>query len=584
MAEVASGSLTAFDTVTEARTLSFDTTLSRPVSILNQKLVTFYDIDGEMLRQELVDYGASLSYAPPEHAPSPEYDYRLIGWVNADGTEVDLHYITADLDLYPHYEITKKSYTVTWRVIGADGSVHESSSVWTYGAIPSPGAQVPCISYEENGYVYTFSGWSSEILPVTEHTTYEGYVTRAPKKYSVTWVMGDRTQTDVVSFGELPVFSQDPSYATASAEYTFLGWSPAISAVEGDATYVARYNVHYFVTSGTVGLEVDQSDTRLTVLAQSYSATAVKEILSRAQKACKELVIRWDNGCELILDVVCVKKLVSLDCARIVLQATEDGEDTVFELHFYNSLLKDVVVTGAALPVLHLPFAVEEDGKTAAFYLDDGETLGRVDMEYLSVSGAVVIRHCWVYPLSVLPDANCNTGALGYDAPAGATLSLRLPCLLGYEVTGATVTDAEGNEIVLTDLSFVMPQSPVQVTLRVEKIVYRVIFRSEGAVLSDVVYAYGDEIVLPETPQKTADEGAVYTFVSWGADVPTHATGEVRELTFDAVFFTPVKDVDYDTGHNNNLLAEVFLPVALGVILLVGVTITVLVKVRRRRK
>lgn len=583
MKEVQEGLLTPSAKVSEDRTVPFVSRLFRPVSILNEKLVTFYDIDGEILRQELVSYGSSLSYAPPEHAPSPEYEYRLLGWIGAEGNEVDLRFITTDLDLYPHYEITKKSYTVTWRVIGADGKVHESSSVWTYGAIPTPGAQVPCISYDENGYSYTFSGWSPEILPVTGPVTYEGRVVRSPKKYTVTWVLEDRTVTEILSYGELPVFLDDPSFSTVNASYTFLGWSPAVSVVEDDATYIARYDVHHFATSGTVALEVESSKTRLTVLAQTHASVTIKEMLTRAKDAGKELGVRWENGCELILDHGSVKKLAASDCSRVVLQSFSTENETVFELHFYNSLLKDAALAGAK-PVLHLPFVVEEDGRTAAFYLEKGEEETRIEMEYLNVTGPAVIRRIWVYPLSVLPDVNCNTGAAGYDAPAGTLISLKLPCLFGYEVTGATVTDADGNEMTLTDLSFVMPSSPVRVTLRVEKMVYRVVFRVDGVVLTDTEYAFGDEIAVPDAPQKPADDNTVYTFVSWGAEVPTHATGDARELIFDAVFSAQIKNIDYDTGHNNNLLAQVILPVILGAMLLVGATVTLVVILRRRRK
>lgn len=583
MAEVKAGTLIARAEEKNARTLSFSSRLSRPVSILNEKLVSFYNIDGTLLNRVLVSYGGALSYAPPEHAPSPEYEYRLIGWIGAEGNEVDLRFITTDLDLYPNYEITKKSYTVIWRVIGADGVAKEFSSVWTYGALPAPGAQVPCVSYEENGYVYTFSGWDKEILPVTGDVTYTGSVTRTPQKYTVTWVLGERTVTDVLSYGEMPVFTGDTSMTSPNGSYTFLGWSPAIGVVEGDATYVAHYEMTPFATSGSVALEIEEGASRDTVLAGGHASVSVREMLRRARSSGKELSVRWANGCEVIFDRACVEALMSSDLTIVVMQefASETGTD--LEFHFYNSLLKDAYVHHTS-PTLYLPFAEEADGRCAAFHLIDGEETTRIETEYFPVKDGVTVRRTYVYPLLVTPDANCNTGALGYDAVPGTRLSLCLPCLFGYEVTGATVTDAEGNALPLDGLSFTMPASAVRVTLSVEKIRYRVVFRCEGVVLSDTEYAYGDEIVLPPTPQKPDEGDTVYTFVSWGSEVPTHATGEVREMIFDAVFSAQVKDIDYDTGHNNNLLAEVILPVIGAVLLVIGGVIAVIVTVRRRRR
>lgn len=583
MAEIRAGTLLSREEEQSARTLSFSTRISRPVSILNEKLVSFYDIDGTLLHRVLVSYGSALTYAPPEHAPSPEYDYRLLGWIGAEGNEVDLHFITSDMDLYPHYEATKKSYTVTWCVIGADGTERSFSSVWTYGTYPTPGAQVPCVSYEENGYAYTFSGWDREILPVTENVTYTGKVTRTPKKYTVTWVIGDETVTEVLSYGEMPVFKGDTAILSASASYTFLGWSPAVGVVQGDASYVARYEVVPYATSGTVALEITESDSRYTVVAGTHASVSIREMLRRAKTAGKELSVSWENGCEVIFDRECVASLLSSDLTIVVMQEFASETDTLLEFHFYNSLLKDAYVKHAA-PTVYLPFAAEADGRYAAFHRIEGERETRIESEYLPVDGGITVRRTYVYPLNVIPNANCNTGALGYDAVPGETVSLNLPCLFGYEVTGATVTDAAGNTIPLDGLSFTMPESAVRVTLSVEKIRYRVIFRCEGAVLLDTEYAYGDAIVLPPVPQKPDAGENVYTFVSWGAEVPTHATGEMREMIFDAVFSAQVKDIDYDTGHNNNLLAEMILPVAGAVLLVIGGVIAVIVILRRRRR
>ncbi len=583
MEEIETGKLALYTGEAVAKTLSFAAHVTRPVSILNEKLVTFYDIEGNLLYQVLVNYGAALSYAPPEHEPSPAYEYRLLGWIGAEGNEVDLRFITTDLDLYPNYEITKKSYTVTWRVIGADGQMSEFSSVWTYGSLPVPGAQVPCVSYEENGYLYEFSGWDREVLPVTEHVTYTGTVTKTPKNYPVTWVMGERTVIELWAYGTVPSFEGDTSISSPSYSYTFLGWSPAVSAVEGAATYVARYEKQPYATSGTAALEIAEDAQRMTVLADTHASVSITDALERASETQKEFAIRWESGCELVLDAASVGALGASDCSRIVLQSFTLNGDTVFELHFYNSLLKEASL-GGATPVLHLPFATAADGKTTAFFLSsDGEET-RIEQDLLPVTAATVIRCTYVYPLTVAPDPNCNTLSLGYDAVPGEVISLRLPCLFGYEVTGADVTDADGNVIALNNLSFVMPASAVAVTLHVEKIEYRVIFRSEGKVLSDTLYSYGEAIKIPPAPQKSAEGETVYTFISWGSEVPTHATGDVRELVFDAVFSAQIKDIDYDTGHNNNLLAEVILPVAFGCLLLVGGAITAIVIVRRRRR
>ena len=121
-------------------------------------------------------------------------------------------------------------------------------------------------------------------------------------------------------------------------------------------------------------------------------------------------------------------------------------------------------------------------------------------------------------------------------------------------------------------------------TLKVEQIRYRVIFRVDGVVVFEREYGYGEAILLPDAPTKAAEGNTVYSFASWNGEVPTHATGQTREMIFDAIFTAQEKDIDYDTGHNNNLLAEVILPVVGGCLLLVGGVITLIVILRKRRR
>lgn len=49
---------------------------------------------------------------------------------------------------------------------------------------------------------------------------------------------------------------------------------------------------------------------------------------------------------------------------------------------------------------------------------------------------------------------------------------------------------------------------------------YTVIFKDEdGTVISEATYHYGDEVVIPESPSKTANETYTYTFSGWGGTV-----------------------------------------------------------------
>ena len=113
-----------------------------------------------------------------------------------------------------------------------------------------------------------------------------------------------------------------------------------------------------------------------------------------------------------------------------------------------------------------------------------------------------------------------------------------------------------------------MPASAVNVVLEVERIVYRVTFLVNGEVWSYAEYFAGDEIVLPENPPKRTEGNFTYTFTGWG-DVPAIVMGEDEELVFEASFSQAMIIDDYDTGHNNDVVFTIILPIAGAVLVLV---------------
>ena len=66
---------------------------------------------------------------------------------------------------------------------------------------------------------------------------------------------------------------------------------------------------------------------------------------------------------------------------------------------------------------------------------------------------------------------------------------------------------------------------------------YTVIFKNEdGTVLSEKIYYWGQEIRLPETPKKAADESFTYTFIGWDKEVTPCAGNTVYTATYEPVF------------------------------------------------
>ena len=142
-------------------------------------------------------------------------------------------------------------YTIVWK--NADGKVLQSGEV-AYGTVPQYQGEEPQKAAPE-GYVYLFSGWDSEIVPVTGNKTYTATYTTGKLGYLVIFTdeNGNELQRGVVGHGEMPQYlGALPTKADEGVySYTFAGWSPVIEAVTKPQTYVATYektNNAYTVT------------------------------------------------------------------------------------------------------------------------------------------------------------------------------------------------------------------------------------------------------------------------------------------------------------------------------------------------
>lgn len=582
MQEIDTGVLKPYTGKIAPTKLQFHNTVTRMVSIRNLKTVNFYNYDGTLLHQAMVSFGESLSYAVPTRENTPEYSYRALGWVTLEGTSVNLQSIETDLDLYPHYERTRRIYTVTWKVIGVDrdgdGLDDDFSSFWSYGSTPSPGHDVPISSYETEFYRYVFAGWDKPITSVTGDVTYIGTMQQIPKEFTVTWVLEDgNTRVDEsYAYGTVPEYRGDLTVRSDSVLYTFIGWNKPLLPISGNVTYIAQYEKRPLAIGGAnKTLEISYTENLMIVHAGSYASINANAAMTLASANEQPLRILWDDGNALELSAAQASRLCQVGCTRIVLQHLEENNVRICELHFYNSAGEELSFA-EEIARWDLPTEVK-NGCKAIFDLETENGIVRLDTESLSVLGGIRLHQFDSYPVVAEQSPLCNVMSLNKRVVVGETVSLKLSCLLGYEVSGAVVRTADGTELVVNDLSFVMPDSEVTVTLTVTEIRYHLRFLVDGVLWSEATYAYGETIVLPDTPTKADDPNYVYSFVGWGT-VPAIACGTEKELCFEAVFSAATKDVDYDTGHNNNRLAEVILPIGLTIFVLLVVVVALILR------
>lgn len=178
---------------------------------------------------------------------------------NADGND----------DWHEKYFYLAKYHTITW----VDGdNVPIAVDVVANGETPQYNGETPTKTGDAQ-YTYIFNGnWSPDITAATDDTTYTAQFDSTVNTYTVVWkdYNGNVLETDEnVAYGTIPEFNgTTPTRpSTDNVNYVFAGWTPNVSPVTGDVTYIAqytnsekKYTVTWLDDDGTV-LETDEDVT-----------------------------------------------------------------------------------------------------------------------------------------------------------------------------------------------------------------------------------------------------------------------------------------------------------------------------------
>lgn len=177
---------------------------------------------------------------------SAQYVYTFKGW------SPDIIKVAGSASYKAVYDSTIRKYTISFY---SEDSLLQSSEI-EYGETPVLKTTSNPKKAMSAGYTYSFSGWSPKIVPVTENAQYVAVFDSTIRSYTISFMNGETVlKTVSVKYGNVPEYTgTKPNKGnTQKYKYEFSGWSPEISAVEGDAQYqavfdsVARYYVVLFM-------------------------------------------------------------------------------------------------------------------------------------------------------------------------------------------------------------------------------------------------------------------------------------------------------------------------------------------------
>ncbi len=538
VAALKAGTLTARDDVTEAQTLTLTKTLTRPISFSDGYLVTFYDVDGELLdvkTEVFVGDEIPLPSTTPTYDDA-QYTYAFAGWATSPEADPDdLPAIPAmpesDLAFYAIYRKTVKRYAVTVKL--HENDLAPTVTYYDYGTVPSL-PESPARSAPDT--VYTFAGWSPTPTAVTGNVTYTAQWLTTERLYTVTWITTDGTTTRRLPYQSTPTPPTIPAvYYEGCVRYDFIGWGKTVVPVTADVTYEAQYR-------RTVLAESENEELTLVPSLGEYHLTGsgaradVEALITTARNENKRVTIDFPSV-SVSLDPTAVAALQSEGAAYVAsLSDTAGGVG----IGLYDA---DGRALTASTGIMHLSLSYTAvAGATPCVLATDAS--GNVLLTPASLEGDTLVvaatanktyRADYQYALTLKGEG----GTLFANASryfVGEKPSLTTYPAPNHLLSSITLTnDLNGETVTLSSLGdFTMPAYPATLTVSFVPKTYTVTFISRGVTVSEVQYVLGDTVIVPEIETDFEEGGYRHTFIGWSSPIGT-VTGDV---TYTAKFYS----------------------------------------------
>lgn len=438
-------------------------------------------------------------------------------WWEVEKKDNLYHCIHPNNDTYYYWDEDEekwmeKRFTITWKnwngdpVYTADEEGDPTDEyVVTYGTMAEFLGTNPTREPDID-YTYDFTGWSPELAPVTSDVTYTATYEKKERKYTITFLQegGVEIERQFLPHNAVPVCENMPTKIGHT-----LVWSPAISAVTGDATYTATweeepptsYEVTFYDYDGTTPLQ--QSDVNVGDMPTFSAATPAGK---PATSEFTYVFDHWSPEPE-IVSATSVKSYVAV--YREVPKTY-----TIIFLNDDNSEIERHEYMYGETPVCSATPSKEPTAQyTYTFAWTPQIETVREPKTYTATFTPVTNRY--TITLKANPSGACTfTGAGTFNY--GTTVSISRTDNEGY--TFQNWTDEEGN---------IVSELPTTLTGDINLVAnftvadpdYTITWRNyDGSLLATVDQKEGTATIYTgATPTKPADAQYTYTFDGWNA-------------------------------------------------------------------
>lgn len=564
-------------------------TASKLISFENKPVMTVYGYDMSAPVMEKIitsPSDISLPESEPIREPDKKYVYSFRGWSVSPTelvppTDENTPDAMSDFCIYAIYLAEEKVYTITW--VTATG---EFTETYSYGSIPTFSGDTAKPS--SNTTVYTFERWSPTPSIVTKDETYTAQYSASERKYSVSWVLPEKTVTKNYSYNEVP---DQPSfnkiYVSGLSRFVFTGWDKTISTVSADVTYTALFRETVLLSSqsGRAELTSGSSAYYLTLPDTTFD---IENLIALAASENKRIEINA-GGVNIYISQDTLSSLSMLGAKTFSVNAKTDSiADAICSLTVTDKNGSPVVCDKEIR--LSLSFSLAANKNLHVYSIISSGAL--IDTPYSVENGRIIFgaransnfTFKQLYSVTISPDENGGAMLDGYVWEAGDKLTLSLYPATGYTVSTITVTRSDnGTSKTLESLDeLVMPDSDITISVKFEKLSYTVSFVLNGEVISSEKYPIGEMPIPPTIEQEFEQDGYRYVFAGWSPSMQS----VTKDATYTAKYNRFLLDVapPADTGNAfHGFLRQTVLPAA-AITLMTGAGIFALVFLLRTRK
>ncbi len=463
--------------------------------------VIFKDEDGTILSTKTYHYGDEvIAPTTPTKAANETYTYTFAGWDNevvaCDGDKI---YTATYTSVYIEYTVVFKDY---------DGSII-SSAEYHYGqTVTKPSNPTRAA---DNTYTYAFAGWDKTVTNCTESIVYTAMYSSTYIDYTVIFMNEDRTvlSTKTYYYGDEVIAPATPTKAADETyTYTFAGWNNAVVECAGDATYTATYNATYIDYTVTFKNE-DGGVISIETYHYGEAVVAPKTPTKAADETYTYTFAGWDN--EVVAcdgDKIYTATYTSVYIEYTVVFKDYDGSIiSSTEYHYGQTVTKPSNPTRAA-----------DNTYTYAFVgWDKIVTNCTENIVYTATYSSTYIEYEVVfknYDGSILSSKTYHYGDT-IEEPTAPAKPADESYAYGFAGWDSEITACLGNKTYTA-------------TFNSTNIEYTVVFKDHnGNILTSETYHFGDEVVIPDIPTRSADNTYTYTFKDWGKTV-TNCVGNVE--------------------------------------------------------